>query len=100
MYSWLPVTNPRLTKRKYEACSSGDWNEAIRIQQLVNRFKLEVKTGWNGKSDAAVNKADAALNPNIHCDLRVREPYRSCMQEDLDRARSWAEQNFPELLEL
>lgn len=74
MYSWLAVTNPRLTMRWYEACSNGDWNEAIRIQQLVNRFKLEVKTGWNGKSDAAVNKADAALNPNIHCDLRVREP--------------------------
>ena len=89
MYSWLAVTNPRLTMRWYEACSSGDWNEAIRIQQLVNRFKLEVKTGWNGKSDAAVNKADAALNPNIHCDLRVREPYRSCMQEDL--AMQWDE---------
>ncbi len=100
MYSWLAVTNPRLTMRWYEACSSGDWNEAIRIQQLVNRFKLEVKTGWNGKSEAAINKADAALNPNIHCDLRVWEPYRSCMQEDLDRARSWAERNFPELLEL
>ncbi len=100
IYSWLAVTNPRLMVRWYETCAGGDWNEAIRIQQLVNRFKLEVKTRWAGKSDAAVNKADAALNPNIHCALRVREPYRSCTEEDLDRARSWAEHNFPELLEL
>ncbi len=98
VYSWLAVTNPRLALHWHRACEGGDWNEAVRVQGLVNRFKNEVKQCWAGQSDAAVNKADAALNPNIRCGLRVRAPYRSCTREDVDTARRWAEQHFPELL--
>ena len=100
IYSWLGVTNPRLALEWYHACARGDWNEAIRVQQLVNQFKLNVKTRWKGQSDAAVNKADAMINTNIRCGLRVRPPYHSCTQDDVNRARIWAEQHFPELLEL
>jgi len=56
--------------------ASGIW-----IEDSFNDFA-------DGQLNAAVNQADAAFAPNIHCDLRVREPYRSCMQEDLDWARS------------
>ena len=98
MYSWLAVTNPRLALVWYYACRNGDFTEAIRIQKLVNRFKLEVKTTWRGQSDAAVNKTDAMLNPNMRCGLGVRAPYLSNSQDELDSARNWAEQHFPELL--
>ena len=97
-YSWLAVTNPAVALNWYRACAEGDFNEATRIQRLVNRFKLEVKTTWQGASDAAVNKADAMINPNIRCGLQVRAPYTSCVQADIDRARVWAEEHFPELL--
>ena len=36
----------------------------------------------------------------IRCGLKVRAPYKSCVQADVDRAREWAEKHFPELLEL
>lgn len=100
IYSWLGVTNPRLAVEWYEACRTGDYNRAVAIQALVNRYKIHVKMGWRAASDAAVNKADAAVNPNIHCNLRVRAPYVSCTQQDVERARAWAKQNFPELLRL
>ena len=100
IYSWIGVTNPRLALEWYEACRRGDWNRAMEIQVLVNRFKLNVKLKWHGQSNAAVNKADAAINPNIHCNLRVRAPYDSCIPEDIELARDWARDNFPELLEL
>ena len=100
IYSWLAVTNPRLTLAWFKACADGDWNEAIRVQRLVNQFKIHVKMQWQGQSDAAVNKTDAMINPNIQCGLRVRGPYRSSTTHDIDSARRWAEQHFPELLEL
>ena len=100
IYSWLAVTNPRLTLEWYDACARGDYNRAMEIQTLVNRYKIHVKLSWKGHSDAAVNKADAAINPNIQCHPRVRPPYTSCTEEDVERARDWAKTNFPELLEL
>ena len=100
MYSWLAVTNPRLAMHWYGVCKRDDWNEAMRIQQLVNLYKVHVKSKWRGKCDAAVNKADAVMNSNIHCDLRVRAPYASCVIEDIEQARKWAKENFPELLEI
>ena len=98
IYSWIAVTNPGLTLCWYQACKECNWNEAIRIQRLVNLYKIHVKLHWHGLSDAAVNKADAMVNTNIRCGLRVRKPYNSCLQEDVDRARRWAQENFPELL--
>ena len=70
------------------------------IQSLVNRYKIHVKMKWRGRSDAAVNKADAAVNPNIRCNMRVRRPYECCAEEDVETARAWASANFPELLKL
>ena len=98
MYSWLAVTNPALACRWYAACRDGHWDQAMDIQQKVNRYKIHVKSRWSGKSDAAVNKADAAMNPNMHCTLPIRAPYDSCTAADLDAARTWAGRHFPELL--
>ena len=98
--SWLAVTNPRLAVAWYEALTAGDLSRAMRIQALVNRYKICVKSTWHGQSDAAVNKADAALNPNTRCPLRVRSPYSACTRDDVDQARAWAMDHFPELLEL
>jgi len=100
IYSWLAVTNPRLTLEWYDACARGDYNRAMSIQALVNRYKIHVKLSWRGRSDGAANKADAAVNPNIGCNVRVRPPYVSCAEQDVECAREWAEKNFPELLEL
>lgn len=100
IYSWLGTTNPALAGRWYAAVRGGDFNEAMRIQRLVNRFKIEVKSTFHGKSDAAVNKADAMINSNIRCGLRVRGPYTPCTAADVDRARAWAGEHFPELLEV
>jgi len=100
IYSWLAVTNPRLTLEWYDACARGDYNRAMAIQTLVNRYKIHVKLNWKGHSDAAVNKADAAVNSSIRCHPRVRPPYMSCTEENVERARGWAKENFPELLEL
>ncbi|MFH0963628.1 MAG: dihydrodipicolinate synthase family protein [Planctomycetota bacterium] len=100
IYSWLAVTNPRLAVAWHDACAKGDYSRAMEIQVLVNRYKIHVKSAWRGQSDAAVNKADAALNPSIRTPLRVRSPYVSCTRKDLERARRWARKNFPELLEL
>lgn len=99
-YSWLAVTNPRLAIHWFAACRDGDWPEAMRLQGLVNRFKIEVKSTYRGASDAAVNKADAMVNPNIRCGLRVRGPYASCTADDVEHARAWAARHFPELLAL
>ena len=98
--SWLAVTNPRLAVEWYEACLRGDWDRAMSTQTRVNRYQIEVKTRWRGTTGAAVNKADAAVNPNIRCSLSVRPPYTSCTPEDVERARQWAKAYFPELLEL
>ena len=100
IYSWLAVTNPRLALHWWQACKQGDWSEAIRIQQLVNLYKIHVKMQWAGPSDAATNKADAAVNPNIQCALRLRAPYTSCTTGDVERARNWARDHFPAMLEL
>ena len=100
IYSWLAVTNPRLTLAWYDACRRGDWNHAMSIQVLVNRYKLQIKSQWHGQSDAAVNKTDAALNPNISFSLQVRAPYSSGTPEDVERARQWAQEHFPDLLRL
>lgn len=100
IYSWLGVTNPRLMLEWYEACRRGDWSRAVAIQSKVNRYKVKVKMKWHGLSDAAVNKADSVLNANIRCRLSVRPPYTPCTVNDLRQAREWAEDNFPELLQL
>ena len=100
IYSWLGLTNPRLAVEWYEALVAGDMNRAMEIQVLVNRFKLCVKTTWPGKSDPAVNKVDAAINPNVRTHPRVRPPYRSSTMEDVERAREWARENFPDLVQL
>jgi dihydrodipicolinate synthase/N-acetylneuraminate lyase len=99
MYSWLAVTNPRLAVRWVEACRRGNWNEAMRIQRLVIAYKVHVKRYWRGTSEAAINKADAMLNPNLRCGLAVRPPYTPCSAQDLEAARIWAERHFPELME-
>ena len=100
IYSWLAVTNPKLAIQWHRACVSQDWTRAIEIQRLVNLYKVHVKSKWHGASDAAVNKADAALNPNIKGGLQVRPPYGSCTPDDLQLARKWASKHFPELLAL
>ena len=79
--------------------SIGAWFMA---DSIVSASRIWIEDSFNdfadGQLNTAVNQADALFTPNIHCDLWVWEPYRSCMQEDLDWARSWAEQNFSELL--
>ena len=100
MYSWLAAANPQMAVRWHEYCCQGDWSSAIDIQQKVIRYKTHVKLHWHGHSDAAVNKADAAVNPNLRGGLRVRGPYTYAIMEDVELARKWAETNFPELLEL
>ena len=100
IYSWLAVTNPSLTLRWYEACVDGDWNRAIEIQRRVNLYKVRVKSKWHGTSNAAINKTDAVINPNIKSNLTVRAPYKSCTLSDVEAARRWAKDNFSELLEL
>jgi len=100
IYSWLALTNPRLAIEWFRMCRSGAWNDAIRFQRQVNRYKIHVKSYWQGSSEAAINKADARMNPRIRCDLRVRDPYASCTDNDLESARSWARHHFPELLDL
>ena len=100
IYSWLAVTNPGLAVRWFAACEGGQWDEAMRIQRLVNLYKIHVKQRWAGQSNAAVNKADGAVNPNIRCGLRVRGPYGSCLAGDVEDARGWARGHFPELVEL
>ena len=91
--SWLAVTNPRLALEWYDALVRGDYNAALRIQALVNRYKIQVKSTWRGQSDAAVNKADAAVNPNMRCDVRVRPPYASCTRDDVARKRARKQSN-------
>lgn len=100
IYSWLGTTNPKLATHWYRAARGGNWNEAMRIQHLVNRFKIEVKSKYQGTSDAAANKADAMVNTNIRCGLRVRRPYAACSDNEVEQARAWAKKHFPELLDV
>ena len=98
--SFLAATNPRLTMEWYEACVQGNWTQAMEIQTMVIRWKINVKMRWSCTSDAAVNKLDAIVNPNIHCNVRVRPPYTSGTMEDVEFARHWAADNMPEMLRL
>jgi 4-hydroxy-tetrahydrodipicolinate synthase len=100
LYSFLAATNPRLTMEWYASCVQGDWNRAIEIQTMVNRWKVNVKMRWSCASDAAVNKLDAIVNPNFHCHVRVRPPYTSGTTKDVEFARRWAAENMPEMLQL
>ena len=84
----------------YDACVHGNWNRAVEIQTMVNRWKVNVKLQWSCASDAAVNKLDAIVNPNIHCNVRVRPPYMSGTMRDVEFARHWAANNMPEMLQL
>lgn len=98
LYSWLAVSNPELTMEWYDSCLKGDWARAIEIQTMVNRWKVNVKMRWSCASSAAINKLDAALNPNVQCHPRIRAPYRSGTFEDLEFARNWAAENMPDFL--
>lgn len=100
MYAWLSAINPRLSMEWYDACAAGDWGRAMEIQTTVNRYRAETLAHWSCSSmSAAFCKLDAALNPNFECHPRVRPPYESGTEADVEWARRWARENAPELLE-
>jgi dihydrodipicolinate synthase/N-acetylneuraminate lyase len=100
MYAWLAAINPRLSVEWYEACVRGDWDRAMEIQTMVNRFRYTTIETWGYQHPATIHKLNARLNPNIGCPLRVRPPYESGTEEDLRWARQWVSQEMPELLNM
>lgn len=100
IYSFLGATNPRLALEWYDACRAGRWQRALQIQTAINRWKVLVKSRWSCTGDAAINKLDAIVNPNIRCSPRVRPPYTAGSADDVAFARRWAAAHFPDLLQL
>jgi dihydrodipicolinate synthase/N-acetylneuraminate lyase len=70
MYAWLAAINPRLSVEWYEACVRGDWDRAMEIQTMVNRFRYTTIETWGYQHPATIHKLNARLNPNIGCPLR------------------------------
>lgn len=98
-YTWLGTMNPRVMAEWYRACTSGDWNRAIEIQQLAWKYGRMRIDEFDVHTDAAYNKIDAAVNPNIDCGVGVRGPYRSASPDDVETAATWAAEHTPELVE-
>lgn len=98
-YSWLGTMNPALMSEWYSACADGRWNRAIEIQKDVweyGRMRLDT---FDVHTDAGYNKIDAAVNPNIECGVDVRGPYRSGSSSDAEKARRWASEHAPDLVD-
>ena len=103
-YSSVVLTNPHLMLAFFDACRRSDDVDAQSLTTRIKRFKHEAvhpllaQSNEPGYWDSALDRLQAMLNPHMKCGLRCRRPYRSASPADLQKVRTWIEQNDPGLL--
>jgi len=97
-YSFLANLTPRFALDLWRACERGDWTEAARRRMLIEAFFRD----WlaiPGMVTASPALAKIAVRAGISPDmpLRVRAPYRTGTQDQVDFLRRLLHERYPEL---
>ncbi len=96
--AFLANLNPRFTLDLWRACERGDWTKAARIPVMVKAFFRDWQA-MPGMVSASPALAKIATRAGIYSDmpLRVRTPYRSGTQDQVDSLRRLLHERYPEL---
>lgn len=100
-YSSVVNANPAWMLGYYEACRTGDWDRAFRLQHEVAVLLAglgEVSTP--NLQDTAEDRMLGQLAGFMKCPLEGKAPYRSGTRGDLLRFRAYVKRRIPHVLRL
>jgi dihydrodipicolinate synthase/N-acetylneuraminate lyase len=100
-YSSVVMVNPSWILGYYEACRSGDWEHAFRVQdEIAILFQGFDEFVTPNLQDTAIDRMLGRLAGFVKCPIEAKPPYRHGTAEDLRRLRNWTKKNLPHILQL
>lgn len=100
MYSSLTNLNPKLMIDWYNICLRREWEEALKIQQRINRLfvKVEGPILEAGHLDPVIDKATAEASGFLKGNRKTRKPYLPLPEEKMSKLIKGLKAEYPELL--
>ncbi|HEY7422858.1 MAG TPA: dihydrodipicolinate synthase family protein, partial [Gemmataceae bacterium] len=100
--SSLIATNPPFMLTMYEHAANGRWTEALRMQQVADRFFADsaafLATRGEGLIDPVFDKGLAVAAGGASGSQRTRAPYLGWSDETVRAMREWLQRHYPQLL--
>ena len=101
-YSSMVLTNPKFMLDMYEKATSGQWEQAIKMQQRVAKFFAEweafIEERNEGCTDPTGDKGLAVAAGFLLGHQRCRAPYIGWSDDTIKVLREWLDKNYPEFL--
>jgi dihydrodipicolinate synthase/N-acetylneuraminate lyase len=94
------LLNPARMLAYWEACDQGRWDEAFAVEESIHRMHRDLfawvqEQGLTGV-DPVFDKGMARAAGFLQGHQRVRKPYRSWTNAEVESVRGWLEDNYPE----
>jgi dihydrodipicolinate synthase/N-acetylneuraminate lyase len=97
-YSFVANLSPELTLRLWSLASSGQWDEAARLRERIDRLFRAWRSERDGiTASPALGKIATAAGVLPRMPLAVRAPYVAGQAKDVDRLRELVDGEFPEI---
>ncbi|MBT3272410.1 MAG: dihydrodipicolinate synthase family protein [Spirochaetales bacterium] len=101
-YSSIVGTNPAITLGMYAKSEAHQWDEAIQVQNKINRFITDffgyIEQRGEGLIDPVADKGMGIASGCLVGHQRCRPPYIGWSNDTIDAARDWLRRNCPDFL--